>query len=69
MDLNLLPRESFDFPCNLEIKIICRKKASCRALLVRKYGEERYNEIIRNPDSMVLTNIARSIIIVLILYN
>ncbi len=69
MDLNQLPRDTFDIPSTFDIKIVCRKKANCRAFLVRKYGEERANGILRNPDPMVLTNVTRYVVIVLILHS
>ena len=31
MDLNQLPRDTFDIPSTFDIKIVCRKKANCRA--------------------------------------
>jgi hypothetical protein len=69
MDLNQPPRDTSDFPSTLEIKIVCRKKANCRDLLVRKYGEERCNAILRNPQPLILAIVSRSVIIVFILHD
>ena len=69
MDLNRPPSDTFDLPSTLDIKIICRKKTNCREVLVRKYGEERCNAILRSPDPIVLAAITRLGIIVIFLHN
>ena len=69
MDLNQLPRDTFDFPSNLEIRVICRKKVNCRDFLIRKYGEERYNAIVGSLDPLLLANVSRYVVIMYILYN
>ena len=69
MDLNQPPRDTSDFPSTLEIKILCRKKVHCRDLLVRKFGEERCNAILRNPEPLLLANVQRYVIVVLLLHN
>ena len=66
MDLNQLP---INVPSTFDIKIVCRKKANHRAFLIRKYGEERANGILRNLDPLVLTNVTRYVIIVLIMHS
>lgn len=67
MDLNEHP--NFTFPSTFDIKIVCRKKVNVRAYLVRKFGEERANGILRNPDPMVLCKVSRYLVIVLILHS
>lgn len=69
MDLNQPPREIFDIPSTFDIKIVCRKKTHCRTFLVRKFGEERANNIIRDPNPTVLTNVSRYAVILLILHS
>lgn len=69
MDLNSTPTNISDFPVSLDIKIVTRKKVDCRDVLVRKYGEERYNAMISNPEPMVLPSFLYNMIIVFVLYN
>ena len=70
MDLNRSPNFStFEFPCSLEIKIVCRRKVDCRDVLVRKYGEEQYHAILSNPEPMVVPTVTRFIVVVFVLYN
>lgn len=64
MDLNSTPTNISDFPVSLDIKIVTRKKVDCRDVLVRKYGEERYNAMISNPEPMVLPSFLYNMIIV-----
>ena len=69
MDLNQPPTDTSDFPASLEVKILCRKKVHCRDVLVRKFGEERCNAILCNPEPMILAYVQRYVIVVFILYN
>jgi hypothetical protein len=69
MDLNRPPSSISDFPSSLDIKIVTRRKVDCRDVLVRKYGEERYRDMLRNPEPMILPTVTNFMIVVFVLYN
>ena len=69
MDLNRSPSSVDEFPSSIDIRIVTRKKTDCRDVLVRKYGEERFTTMIRNPEPVVLPAFINNMIVVFVLYN
>ena len=68
LDLNRLPSVN-EFPSFIDIRMVCRKKVDCKDVLVRKYGEERYNDMLLIPEPVILSSLLNFKIIVFVLYN
>ncbi len=69
LDLNRLPNNVHDFPSFIDIRIVCRRKFDCRSILVRKYGEEGHNMMLRMPEPMILSCMMNFKIILFVLYS
>ena len=68
LDLNRLPNVN-EFPSFIDIRMVCRKKVDCKDVLVKKYGEERYNDMLLIPEPVILSSVLNFKIIVFVLYN
>jgi hypothetical protein len=68
LDLNRLPSVN-EFPSFIDIRMVCRKKVDCRDVLIRKYGEERYNAMLLMPEPVILSSLLNFKIIIFVLYN
>lgn len=68
-DLNRLPSEVQNFPSFADIRIICKKKVDCRDVLIRKFGEERYNAMLEMQQPAIISSIRNLRIVIFVLYN
>jgi hypothetical protein len=66
MDLNLFPYPTPRFS-SLNFRFIVRKKVECRETLVRKYGEEGFNNIVASEEPLILLGFPREVVFVFIL--
>lgn len=69
LDLNRLPNNLHYFPSFIDIKVVCRKKSHCREVLVRKYGEERYNVMLQTSEPVILSCFMNFKIIIFVFYT
>ncbi len=69
MDLNALPDDVPGFFSFLDIRVVCRKKADNREVLIRKYGERGYDAILHNEEPVILIHVSNTRIILFVLYN
>jgi hypothetical protein len=69
LDLNRIPNEVPNFPSFADIKIVCKKKVDCRDVLVRKFGEERYNAMLQMQQPVMLSSVWNLRIIIFVLYT
>ena len=68
MDLNRAPS---DLPISFslgDIRFVCRTKLSCKEMLVRKYGEGGFENILSSPEPFLMptTLVSRIVILVLV---
>jgi hypothetical protein len=66
MDLNQPPAPTPQFS-TLNFRFVTRKKIECRQTLVRKFGEEGFNDIIASEEPLILLGFLRSMVFVFIL--
>ena len=55
MDLNLPLVGALSFRTSFNIKIVVRRKITCRDTLVRKYGEEGFATIIASDSPLIIS--------------